>query len=81
MSNKELAYSLIDRMTEKQLAGLIDLLTGSIDEDEHFQLPEKDPQKMREAYERIMKMIRPCPNLSDDYKQEYLDYLDERYGV
>ena len=77
MSYKEMVYDLIDHMTEEQLAGLIALLKGSAAEN----IETKPTNRAAEAYDNIMKIIHPCPNLSDDYKQEYLDYLDEKYGV
>ena len=81
MSYKEMAYSLIDRMTEKQIAGFIDLLTGYAAENVSGNEEAKPTDRADEAYDNIMRIIHPCPNLNDDYKQEYLDYLDERYGV
>lgn len=77
MSDKELAYSLIDELPaeylEKAIVMLAKLSKSGREKD--------DLEKRRIAYENIMRIIHPCPNLNPDYKQEYLDYLDERYGV
>ena len=76
MSTREIAYSIIDRLSEKQLRGFIAMF-GENDPDEEDDIEEKRRKGM-EAYRELQKMIKAVPGL--DEKKELAKYRDEKYG-
>ena len=78
MSTREIAYSIIDRLSEKQLRGFIAMF-GENDpkenDDDNF---EEERRKSMAAFEELQKMIKEVPDL--DYDKALAEYRDERYG-
>ena len=35
----------------------------------------------QQAWEQLQRLMRPAKNPHMDYKQEYLEYLDEKYAI
>ena len=74
MSTKEIAYSILERLSEEQLKGFIALFSGVYpDKDDNDAQARRD-----EAFQRLEKMRRPMPNL--DEKKELAEYREEKYG-
>lgn len=73
MSVREIAYGIIDNMTEEQVGGFIALFS------ELAEAPTEDDDTV-DALDDLFSLIKPCPNIGD-YKEERHKYLDERYGV
>ena len=74
MSTKEMAYSILEQLTEEELQGFVALFRRvhppKTDDD--------DIAERRAAFERLEKMCRPIPDL--DEKKELAEYREEKYG-
>ena len=73
-----MAHKIVDQMNEEQLQGFISLFGGMFKNIKVKESNKTLTEKQR-AFRELEKLIKPCPNI-DDYKQEWLNYLDERYG-
>ena len=74
MSTKEIAYSILEQLSEEQLKGFIALFSGVYpNKDDNDDMAER-----RAAFERLEKMCRPIPDL--DEKKELAEYREEKYG-
>ena len=72
MSTREMAYSILEQLTEEELEGFIALFS-------RIHPPvDSDMKKRREAFERLETMRRPIPDI--DEKAELAAYREERYG-
>lgn len=72
MNTKEMAYSIIDQLTEDELEGFVALFS-------RVHPPKNDDiQQRREAFERLEKLCRYIPDL--DEKKELEEYREEKYG-
>lgn len=73
MSTKEIAYSIIDQLTEEELEGFVALFR-------RVHQPENNDEmkKRREAFERLEKLRRYIPDL--DEKKALAEYREEKYG-
>ena len=78
MSTREIAYSIIDRLSEKQLRGFIAMFGESDHDDEDKVRFEAERRKSMAAFEELQKMIKEVPDL--DYDKALAEYRDERYG-
>ena len=80
MSVRDVAYNIIDNMSEQQVNGFIALFQGIAKYDNAVVLSEESDNSAEEAFDDLMSLIKPCPNIGD-YKEERHKYLDERYGL
>ena len=78
MSTREIAYSIIDRLSERQLRGFIAMFGESDHDEEDNDNFEEERRKSMAAFERLNEMIKEVPDL--DYEKELAEYRDERYG-
>ena len=76
MSDKELAYSIIDELPGEYLEKAIVMLVKLAKEKKDAE----DLEKKRRAYERIAAMQKPAPPDFDPEKERE-DYYKEKYGV
>ncbi|MCM1577271.1 MAG: hypothetical protein NC078_00550 [Ruminococcus sp.] len=82
MSTRELAVSLIDSLSEAQAAAVVDFIAALSGVREE----KKDDEVLgkRRAFDRIKELRNAVDegtgNNRRDYKEMYLEYLDERYG-
>ena len=72
MSTREVAYSILDQLTETELQGFIALFSKA------YPPKEDDMAVRRAAFERLEKMCRPMPGL--DPEKELAEYREEKYG-
>ncbi len=72
MSTKEIAYKIIEQLSEEQLKGFIALFQGV------YPTKDDDMAKRRAAFERLEKMCKYIPDL--DEKKELAEYREEKYG-
>ncbi|MDE7292968.1 MAG: hypothetical protein K2N72_00935 [Oscillospiraceae bacterium] len=81
MSNREYAVELITSLTDEQVDNLVNFIVSfsnvTVNEGKN-----DDLQSKRRSFERI-KEIRnsAAEETGRDYKEMYLEYLDERYGI
>lgn len=73
MGVREVAYGIIDSMTDEQVNGFIALFRGYADN-------QTEDDAHEDALDDLLSLIKPCPNIGD-YKDERHRYLDERYGL
>ena len=73
MSTREMAYSILDQLTETELQGFIALFSKA------YPPKDDDMQKRRAAFERMEKLCRYIPNL--DEKKALEEYREEKYGT
>ena len=71
MSTKEMAYSIIEQLTEEELQGFIALFKRL------FQ-PKDDMEERKAAFERLEKSCRYIPDIDDD--KELAEYREKKYG-
>lgn len=71
MSTKEMAYSIIEQLTEEELQGFIALF-------KRLFTPKDDMAERRAAFERLEKSCRYIPDLDDE--KELAEYREEKYG-
>ena len=73
MSTKEIAYSIVEQLSEEELLGFIALFRKAYP-------PKKDgtTEKQR-AFEELSSMIRPIPDLDDE--KELAEHREEKYGA
>lgn len=72
MSTKEMAYSILEQLTEEELQGFVALFR-------RVHPPKTDDMKERRAaFERLEKLRRHIPDL--DEKKELAEYREEKYG-
>lgn len=76
MSDKELAYSLIDELPEEYLEKAIVMLAKMAKE----KRDEDDLEKKRRAFERMMSILKPAPPDFDPEKERE-EYYREKYGL
>lgn len=72
MSTREMAYSILDQLTESELQGFIALFSRT------FLPKDDDMQRRREAFEKMEKLCRYIPDL--DEKKTLDEYREEKYG-
>lgn len=72
MSVREIAYGIIDNMTEEQVSGFIAMFS-------EYAETQTEADDAEDALDDLFSLIKPCPNIGD-YKEERHKYLDERYG-
>ena len=73
MSTKELAYSIIEQLTEEELEGFVALFRRV-----HPPKNDDEMKTRREAFERLEKLRRYIPDL--DEKKALAEYREEKYG-
>ena len=76
MSDKELAYSLIDELPEEYLEKAIVLLVKLAKEKKDAE----DSERRRRAYDKITSMLKPAPPDFDPEKERE-EYYREKYGL
>ena len=74
MSTREIAYSIIDQLTEEEL----DKFVAQHSRKTLLKNDEEDLQKRREAFEELEGLRRYIPDL--DEKKELDEYRQEKYG-
>ena len=74
MSTRELAYNIIQQMTDEQLEGFVALF-GNL-----YPPKTDDRSEQNTAFERLQSMIRPGTHDIDE-KKELEEYRKEKYGV
>lgn len=72
MSTKDLAYSIFQQLTEEELQGFV-LIFSKLHPNTN-----EDMERRKAAYERIMELRKPMPDL--DYDKELASYREEKYG-
>lgn len=72
MSTREIAYSIIDQLTEEELEKFIAQFRRK------SRTEADDLKERREAFERLQKLCRYIPDL--DEKKELAEYREEKYG-
>ncbi len=77
MSSFEMAHQIVNQMNEEQLQGFISLFGGMFRKAKEKNSKQTLTEKQR-AFQELENLIKPC-HIADD-KNEYFDYLDERYG-
>lgn len=78
MSTREKAISIIDGMTEEQREAFVVMFESYLPKGKST-AEANDLDERRKAFLEIQKMRKKVPN-DLDYKKEFLEYLDERYG-
>ena len=73
MSAKEIAYEIINRLSEKQLQGFIALFRDM------YPVDDDDAQKREIAFENLQKLRRNIPDI--DEKEELDEYRTMRFGM
>ena len=73
MSAKEIAYEIINRLSEKQLQGFIALFSDM------YPVDDDDAQKRERAFENLQKLRRNIPDI--DEKKELDEYRTMRFGI
>ena len=73
MSAKEIAYEIINRLSEKQLQGFIALFRDM------YPVDDDDAQKREIAFENLQKLRRNIPDI--DEKKELDEYRTMRFGM
>lgn len=71
MSTREIAYSIIDSLSEKQIEGFIAMFG------EYLPDNSKNDRKMA-AFRSLESLIEEKPDI--DYDKELAEYREERYG-
>lgn len=74
MSTRELAYNIIQQMTDEQLEGFVALF-GNL-----YPPKTDDRSEQNTAFERLQSMIRPGTHDIDE-KKELEEYMKEKYGI
>jgi len=73
MSAKEIAYEIINRLSEKQLQGFIALFRDM------YPVDDDDAKKREIAFENLQKLRRNIPDI--DEKKELDEYRTMRFGM
>lgn len=73
MSTKEIAYSILEQLSEEQLKGFIALFQGV------YPTKDDDQAKRDEAFGKLQSMRKRIPDL--DEKKELAEYREEKYGA
>ena len=72
MSTKEIAYSILDQLTEEELNSFITLFRRA------YPPKTDDMAERRAAFERMKSVCKYIPEL--DEKKELAEYREEKYG-
>jgi hypothetical protein len=73
MSVKEMAYNIIDHLSEEQLKGFVAMF-GEL----YSMSDEKDQEKIK-AFEELEKLHRPIPDI--DENKELSEWRTEKYDI
>ena len=73
MSVKEIAYNIIDNLSEEQIKGFIAMFGG------FYSVPNENKDEKAKAFEELERLHRPIPNL--DENKEISDWRTEKYGI
>ena len=80
---KEQAVELINHISDEKVMSVIAFVQNMQNETAASGSLSNDDEKRREAFEGLMelkkKLKRPVPG-DFDYKKEWLEYVDDRYG-
>ena len=89
MTLKEEAYALIDKLPDKVMADIVNVLKKKDEDPKTWETPEQE--KEREAREReesmnafreLQEMIRTRPlRIPENYEEVYADVMAEKYGL
>ncbi len=75
MSTRELLYNAISEMTDEQVNAIYTVI--------RFMLVSKPDEqkniKAQNAYETIARLRKPYTTVTDDDKEEYYQYLEDKY--
>lgn len=85
MSTKELAYSIIDQLSEEELQSFVALFRkiyppkNEVKADyQELGSTSDDIEERRAAFARLEKLCRPMPDLNEE--KELAEYREEKYG-
>ena len=73
MSVKEIAYSIIDNLSEEQIKGFIAMFG------EFYSVPNENKDEKAEAFAELERLRRPIPNLNEN--KELSNWRTEKYGL
>lgn len=76
MSTRDIAYSIFNRLSEKQLEGFIALFSDASSIKPGNDFSESDIKKGMAAFNRLQGMIKEIPDL--DYDKEISEYWEEK---
>lgn len=76
MSTRDIAYSIFNRLSEKQLEGFIALFSDASSIKSSNDFSESDIKKGMTAFNRLQRMIKEIPDL--DYDKEISEYREEK---
>ena len=71
MSTREMAYSIFQQLSEKQLMGFIEMFS------EIYPVKNEESTKKQSALKELNGLIRHIPNLDDE--KELAEYKEEKY--
>lgn len=71
MSTRDIAISIIDKLSEKQLEGFINMFSDFVD-------TESGEDEAYASYLSLKEMIKEIPDL--DYDKELAKHREEKYG-
>ena len=89
MTLKEEAYALIDKLPDKVMGDILQVLKKKDEDPKTWETPEQEKaRKAREreesirAFRKLEEMIRTSPlQIPENYEEVYADALVEKYGV
>lgn len=76
MSTRDIAYSIFNQLSEKQLEGFIALFSDASSIKSGNDFSESDIKKGMAAFNRLQGMIKEIPDL--DYDKEIAEYWEEK---
>lgn len=75
MSTREIAFDIINNMTDEQVDGFVAMF-GIRPQSKY----EEEGDGSKDPLDDLLSLIKPCPDIGD-YKEERHKYLEEKYGT